>query len=184
MINTTGFFTAILVLIFSSCPQYSTEVKFRGPRPHRRWTTARARERNHPLPRSPLHPFRVELVIAFLHADILPMSDSAPVLRSPHLILDEAVAAAAQTVADAARGADISREQLAAAQDILNRKGVTSGAKSNPIPEAFARDAFASVFRLYGLEPIRWPSSAPSKSKKKKGASASIDDFNAALADA
>jgi hypothetical protein len=97
---------------------------------------------------------------------------------SPHAILDEAVSDAARTVATAAQGADISREQLAAAQDILNRKGITSATKTSAIPEAFARDAFSTVFRLLGFPPIRWPRAASRETDTDP-----TDAFNRALAD-
>jgi hypothetical protein len=103
------------------------------------------------------------------------------VLDSPHAILDEALADAARTVASAAQGSDISREQLAAAQDILNRKGITSATKSSAIPEAFARDAFATVFRLLGFPPIRWPRALVEKPQTRENES--VDAFNKALAD-
>jgi len=101
------------------------------------------------------------------------------VLDSPHLILDEAVADAARTIASAAQGADISREQLTAAQDILNRKGITSASKTSAIPEAFAREAFGTVFRLLGFPPIKWPRT----SVESPRIPSLTDEFNRALAD-
>lgn len=87
-----------------------------------------------------------------------PADDSSPLLDSPIAILDEAVSQAARTIVGAASGQEVSREQLAAAQDLLNRRGITAaGSKTSSIPEAFARDAFAYVFRLLGFPPIKWP---------------------------
>jgi hypothetical protein len=79
-------------------------------------------------------------------------------LDNPRAILDGAVADAARTVSDAAAGSSVSREQLAAAQDILNRQGITGAVnKITAIPEAVARDAFGFVFELLGFPPIKWP---------------------------
>lgn len=77
---------------------------------------------------------------------------------------------------------DVSREQLSAAQDILNRKGITSaGNKGNVIPEAFARDAFSTVFRLLGFPPIKWPRITQTQSAKNENDNDTVDDFNRAL---
>ena len=114
-------------------------------------------------------------------ADSVPPSESAP-LSSAHTILDEAVAEAARTISRAAAGEETSREQLTAAQDILNRKGITAASKTSAIPEAFARDAFATVFRLLGFPEIKWPKtsiSAPVAARE----TITVDDFNKALAD-
>ncbi|MFA6159400.1 MAG: hypothetical protein WC763_07280 [Candidatus Paceibacterota bacterium] len=128
-------------------------------------------------------PLRKEEAPAF---DPAPETVSQPVpyvLDSPHAILDEALADAARTVALAAQGGEVSREQLAAAQDILNRKGITSASKTSAIPEAFARDAFSTVFRLLGFPPIEWPRTVRESSSPVDSVSASVDEFNRALAD-
>ena len=106
---------------------------------------------------------------------------SEVLLESPHAILDSAVSDAARLVVGVANGRmEPSREQLASAQDILNRKGITSGgSKTSQIPEAFAREALGNVFRLLGFPPIKWPSLV--RETKKKESDTSIDDFNAAL---
>jgi hypothetical protein len=109
---------------------------------------------------------------------------SVPLVSSPHAILDEAVAVAARTIANAAEGVEISREQLSAAQDILNRKGITSGGqRSNAIPEDYARASLAYVFRLLGFGEIKWPQTLVATLTAKDDALVSADDFNAALQD-
>lgn len=103
-----------------------------------------------------------------------------PLIESPRAILDEALSAAARTVAMAAEGHDVSREQLTAAQDILNRGGFgASGGKTTEIPEAFAREAFGFVFHLLGFPPIKWPrvlETVPVEDEEQ-----TVDAFNDAL---
>lgn len=114
-----------------------------------------------------------------------PPSDEI-LLESPSAIIDNAVADAARTLSRAASGGEVTREELAAAQDILNRKGITfSGAKSPQISEAFARKAFDAVFYMLGFDPIRWPSSTKEKPPTKKEKEKSdTDAFNKALQEA
>jgi hypothetical protein len=116
-----------------------------------------------------------------LEQDTSMEDDSLVLVESPHTILDAAVSDAARTLARAAQGGEVTREELSAAQDILNRKGITNaGGRASAIPEAFARQAFAYVFRILGFPPIKWPSLSLSK-KTDETDEASVDDFNRAL---
>jgi hypothetical protein len=110
-------------------------------------------------------------------------SPPPPVLvSSPHAILDEAVADAARTIAAVAGGQEVSREQLAAAQDILNRKGITSGGqKTSAIPEEFARAAFGYVFKILGLGEIKWPATLVAAPSASVSEALQQDAFNEAL---
>ena len=108
----------------------------------------------------------------------LDKTDSA-LLENPRAILDEGVSEAARTLVRASQGSEVSREELSAAQDILNRVGIISGgSKSSAIPEAFARDAFAFVFRILGFPPIKWPRAFSDKTESE---SITSDEFNRAL---
>lgn len=102
-------------------------------------------------------------------------------VESPHAILDGSVSDAARLLVGVANGTiEASREQLSAAQDILNRNGITSSAnRSNAIPEAFAREALSNVFRLLGFPAIQWPHLTHVETQKESDTS--IDDFNNAL---
>jgi len=139
-------------------------------------------------PRKRKPPVRLDGPSKGKHFDSTVIDDPLPeneevLVESPHAILDSAVSDAARLVVGVANGTmEASREQLASAQDILNRKGITSGgSKTSQIPEAFAREALGNVFRLLGFPPIVWPHLTHTSSKKESDTS--IDDFNAALLD-
>ncbi len=113
---------------------------------------------------------------------VSPHEESPAFLLSPHAILDEAVADAARTVAAVAAGQDVSREQLAAAQDILNRKGITSGGmKTSQIPEDFARFAFSYVFKILGFGEITWPKTLSPVVSREEETEAASSAFQEAL---
>ncbi len=115
---------------------------------------------------------------------VSPHEESPVFLLSPHALLDEAVSKATRTLIDASNGVDVSREQLAAAQDILNRKGITSGGmKTSQIPEDFARFAFSYVFKILGFGEITWPKTLVPVVSREEETEAASSAFQEALLD-